>query len=423
MRNKIKTKKERLIKSGTLWGMLLGFQLVTPFCIAKDLLITVEESSVSALQQDIQMQTGFNWNVRPFNGTNIELAESVRKQAIENSLPNAAQIPGANIRRWATLGFINQLDDEFNSTSWKQRFPNRVIQDISFRGNTFAVPTQIHRSNWMWLNRDLLLKYSDDAIAPRTWKSFFELLNEIEKNSRKFLITVDDPSQNTLVFESLVLGLHGSEFYSGTLEEFNYQLLKSAEMVNVFEVLSRLRPYLRNPQYDSWESASAALKSGSGSVMFAGDWVKLFMRDEYGQLSKSITCEPLPEASATFLYNLNSVVFFQDTLSSEITELSKVLLTESTLTDLNINAGSIPAQLDITPWGFDQCGVRSMREFRSAHTLDSLRPSLAAGMAASEVVQRSVYDSINAFVNSTSMTPEDGARQLAKAVKVALYRI
>ena len=147
------------------------------------------------------------------------------------------------------------------------------------------------------------------------------------------------------------------------------------------------------------------------------------LADKDGNLADNIVCEPLPEASATFLYNLNSVVLFKDTNEQSSGELAQLLFTETLLTDLNLREGSIPARLDISPWGFDRCAVRAMREFRSAHTINTLQPSLAAGMAAPEGVQKSVYESVNEFIADSSISPEQGARSLAKAIRVAIYKI
>ena len=48
---------------------------------------------------------------------------------------------------------------------------------------------------------------------------------------------------------------------------------------------------------------------------------------------------------------------------------------------------------------------------------------MAAGMAAPEGVQKSVYESVNEFIANSSIKPEQGARTLAKAIRVAIYKI
>jgi hypothetical protein len=44
-------------------------------------------------------------------------------------------------------------------------------------------------------------------------------------------------------------------------------------------------------------------------------------------------------------------------------------------------------------------------------------------MAAPEMVQKSVYNAVNDFMTDASITPEQGAKNLAKAVRVAVYKI
>lgn len=389
---------------------------------AMNLVMVIEEANRSELQSTLALRTNDQWDISAYSGSDLQLVDDIREQAVTSSLPNAALIPGATIRRWAALGFINSLQDVSAENNWQSRLPKTIQDDISFRDTTYAVPTQIHRSNWMWLNSDALKNGEETDPAPKSWSSFFEFLQG-DAGGRRHLITVDDPSQYTLIMESIMLGLKGPEFYQRTFKEFDYGLLKSDEMVDVFKVLGQLRPYLKERRYESWQSATNALLNGEGHVLFAGDWVKPMFADSEGNLPENLSCEPFPEASATFLYNLNSVVMFRQTNGHHSGVMANLLFTESLLTDLNLREGSIPARLDISPWGFDRCAVRAMREFRSAHSINTLQPSLSAGMAAPEKVQKSVYEAVNEFVADETMSPEEGAKNMAKAIRVAIYKI
>jgi glucose/mannose transport system substrate-binding protein len=388
-----------------------------------DLVMVTDEDSRSVLQTTLAFATNNKWNVSAYDGSDLEMVDDIRQRAIKSDLPNAAQIPGATIHRWAAMGFINNLQETALGDGWQTRLPETIQKAVSFREDMYAVPTQIHRSNWMWLNRSTLENGETEIPAPITWQSFFELLDNNASGSKSKIITVNDPSQNTLVLEAIMLGLNGPEFYQSTFIDFDYKTLKSPEMLSAFERFAQLRPHLSNPDYQDWATATKALLDGDGQILFAGDWIKPMFANADGELAEQIVCAPLPEASATFLYNLNSVVMFRDTDVASTGNMAELLFTESVLTDLNLREGSIPARLDISPWGFDRCGVRAMREFRSAHTTNTLQPSLAAGMAAPEGVQKKVYQVVNEFISDSSITPEQGVKNLAKAIRVALYKI
>jgi glucose/mannose transport system substrate-binding protein len=411
--NTIKTKISKVAKAAVVFAAISSTQ-------AMDLVMVTGEESRTVLQSTLTLKTNNQWQVSAYSGTNIQMVDDIRQRAVTSQLPNAAQIPGATIRRWAALGFINSVDETAMQDQWNSRLPEVIQQDISFQEKTYAVPTQIFRSNWMWMNRSALQQGEDIAPAPLSWKAFFEL---VQSGSAKKIISVNDPAQNALILESVMLGLKGSEFYRKSFVELDYQTLKSSDMVDVFSLLALLRPYLNELKVDTWRDAALALSEGRGDILFAGDWIKPYLADAQGQLSESLVCAPYPEASATFLYNLNSVVLFKETANQQAQMLADLLFTESLLTDLNLREGSIPARLDITPWGFDRCAVRSMREFRSAHTTNTLQPSLSTGMAAPEMVQKSVYNAVNDFMTDASITPEQGAKNLAKAVRVAVYKI
>lgn len=389
---------------------------------AMNLVMVTEEENRQVLQNTLALRTNNQWSVSAYAGTDLEMVDDIREKAVSSNLPNAAQIPGATIRRWAALGFINNLDTAATQADWQSRLPSNINYDISFRESTYAVPTQIHRANWMWMNRTALAVEDGYDSAPKSWRSFFDFL-EGNGEGRHFLITVNDPAQNALILESVVLGLKGPEFYQRSFKDLDYSALKSEDMVDVFALLARLRPYLNERRYPDWETATDALLKGEGQILFGGDWIKPLFVDSQGRLPEQLACLPFPDASATFLYNLNSVVMFKDTSDQQSGIMANLLFTETVLTDLNLREGSIPARLDISPYGFDRCAVRAMREFRSSHTTDTLQPSLSAGMAAPEGVQKSVYEVVNLFIADEAMTPEDGAKALAKAIRVAVYKI
>lgn len=388
---------------------------------AMDLVMVTGDESRSALQSTLTLQTNNQWNVSAYNGTHIEMVDEIRQRAVTSSLPSAAQIPGATIRRWAALGFINSIESTAADDAWRDRLPQVIQDDITFRNTTYAVPTQIHRSNWMWMNESILKNDEETAPAPISWSAFFDLMDRDQ--TAPTIITVNDPAQHALILEAVMLGLKGPEFYRQSFIDLDYQTLKSDDMLDVFTLLSRLRPYLNTMQVDTWKDAATALNNGKGDILFAGDWIKPHLISGDGVLSDSVVCAPLPEASATFLYNLNSVVMFKETQAAQSDMLADLLFTENVLTDLNLREGSIPARLDISPWGFDKCAVRSMREFRSAHTINTLQPSLSAGMAAPEIVQKSVYEVIHQFMTDSTMSPESGVKAMAKAIRVAVYKI
>ena len=384
---------------------------------AEELLMPLQTQAINQVQTSLNQNTQAQWLLHTTQESQLALADSLRMKAVKSDLPNAAQIPGATLRRWATLGFINDIEVVSEYDRWGQKLPQTVKDAISFRDKVYAIPTQIHRSNWMWVNNQVLDRV--DGEAPRTWLAFKRLTDRLKQSKTPIVITAKDPAQNTLVLEALMLGLEGPDFYRQAFIELDFATLKSEQMIRVFHQLAELRPHLTRQQYETWEEAAQAFERGQGAVMFAGDWIKKHLSSE----AEHIHCEPLPEASATFLFNLHSVVLFRHTDQTQQSELARALFTESLQTDLNLSQGSIPARVDISPWGFDQCGVRAMREFRSAHRIETLQHSLASGMAASEAIQRNVFTAVNEFINNPNMTPKQGAKALAKAVRVAVYKL
>lgn len=367
---------------------------------------------------------GFSWNYQLVEGDVIKTEDILKERVYKGVPPDAAIIKGQDIRRWASLGFLDDISSVADAQNWDDVLPDELEQGLKHNGKYVAAAMHVHRANWMWVNPEVL-KAAGIETTPRTWSAFMKAAQELKSKGYTAVLTVNEPWQNTLIFESILAGTHGPGFYRQVMIDLDRRALRDDRIISVFEKLAQLRPYFRD-QVSSRQVLIEEFAKKRVAFAFADDWVKgEFNRREWVAM-EDYECAPIPESFTTYLYDVESIGLFgtrQPTKVSARLALAETVMSEAMQAEMNISRGSIPARTDISPWGFDRCSVRSMREFRSASKLDKILPSVALGMASTEQVRRRIYEALDAFMSSNTMTPAEGAAEFSKAVRYGAYLI
>ncbi len=130
-----------------------------------------EAKSVSVLKGMMEEQ-GNSWKDFAIAGGGGESAMTVLKtRAVSGNPPSAAQIKGHDIQEWGKLGFLTDLSDVATAENWDSVLPEVVTKVMKYDGDYVAVPVNVHRVNWLWVNPDVLKK--SGAAVPTTLKEFF----------------------------------------------------------------------------------------------------------------------------------------------------------------------------------------------------------------------------------------------------------
>jgi glucose/mannose transport system substrate-binding protein len=284
-----------------------------------------------------------------------------------------------------------------------------------------AVPVNVHRINWMWCNPEVFRKAG--ATIPTTWAEFKVAAEKIQKAG---LIPVAFGGQNwqeATVFESIVVGLGGAEFYQKALVEADPKALSSATMVKCLEQLKAIKAYTdRDAPGRDWNLATSMVIKGQAAMQFMGDWAK----GEFSAAGKSpgvdYVARPVPGSSGTFLFNIDSFIMFKqkDKAAQKAQNAMARLILEPKFQEVfNVNKGSIPCRTGMPRAAFDDVACRSLDEFLAGAASGTLLPSMAHEMAVFPEIRGAMFDVITNFYNS-DMSAEDAAKSLAAAVKAAM---
>ncbi|MEH8128889.1 ABC transporter substrate-binding protein [Aeromonas veronii] len=378
-----------------------------------------EAKAVEVLKSEWTKQ-GNQWNDFAVQGGGGKSAMTVLKsRALAANPPEAAHLKGYELKEWAGLGFLRDLTPMAEHLGWYSQMPPMVRATLSQNGALMAVPTGIHRVNWLWLNRKV---FEQQKLTPPTdWAQFVTVADKLKKRGITPLAIGNEPWQLAVLFETVALGEGGKEFYRKAFLEQDSATLTGPDMVRVLTRFQQLRAYV--PQKYAglkWHQATNLLESGGAAMQVMGDWVKGELSAGNYRPGEDIACLPSPGSAGLFSYNLDSIAMFKQRDPAQLQaqgDLAQLLMTPKFQEEFNRVKGSIPALTNPDMSKFDRCAVRSYQDFLLAEKQDNLLPSMAEGMATPTNMRQAILDVLSNFFNDPKANPEQTALHLERAMR------
>ncbi len=335
-----------------------------------------EKRAAETLKKLVEAK-GHTWKDFAVAGGGGEAAMTVLKtRAVSGNPPAAAQIKGPDIQEWGELGLLADLNAVAAEGKWDSLLPKQVAQIMKYDGDYVAVPINVHRVNWLYINPEVFKKAG--ATPPTTLDELFVAADKLKAAGFTPLAHGSQPWQDGTVFENLVLSKMGPEGYRKAFVEQDKATLTGAQMVEVFAALKKLRGYVdADAAGREWSAATAMVINGKAGMQIMGDWAKSEFTAAGKVPGKDYQCLPFPGTQKAFDYNIDSLVMFklsnaENRKAQE--DLARSVLDPSFQKDFNLNKGSIPVRLDADMAPFDSCAQQSMKDFKQASQDGNLVP-------------------------------------------------
>ena len=375
-----------------------------------------EAAAVSLLKEDLQKQ-GVTWQDMPIAGGGGEAANTALKARVTSgNPPTAAQLLGMAVNEWSGEGLLGDLTSVAKQEGWDKVVPEAIKKFAVHNGKWEAVPVNIHRPNWLWINAKI---FADNGLQPpKTWDEFNAVADTLKQKGIVPLAHGGQPWQDATIFDDVVLGLGGPDFYKKAILDLDETALASDTMVKVFDQMRKVRGYV-DPNFSGrdWNLATAMVLEGEAAMQLMGDWAKGEIVKANLKPGVDILCVAAPGTEGSFLFNTDFFAMFpvgDDKVAAQH-KLAANVMAPSFQEAFNLVKGSIPARADVSGDTFDACAQKSMADLKAAEAAGTMMGSLAHGHAEPAGIQRAIFDVVTQHFNS-DMSSKDAVAALVSAV-------
>ncbi|MGI9368215.1 MAG: ABC transporter substrate-binding protein [Ruegeria sp.] len=374
-----------------------------------------EAKSVAVLQEEFASNGG-TWTDMPVAGGGGDAAmTALRARVLAGNAPTAVQLKGPAIQEWYEEGVLADISAVAEAEGWADVLPASIAGHMQCDGTWCAAPVNVHRVDWIWANADVLA--ANELEMPTTWEEFNAAAEKLQAAGVIPLAHGGQAWQDATVFEAVLLGIGGPEFFQKALVDLDPEALTSDTMVQVFDQMRTLRGYVDdNFSGRDWNLATAMVMNGEAAFQIMGDWAKGEFMAAGKTPGEDFLCASTPGDG--YLYNVDSFAMFNvdgDDKRAGQDLLAKLIVAPNFQEVFNLNKGSIPARTDVALDNFDVCAKLSAEEMGSTSAAGSLLPSYAHGMALRGSQSGAITDVVTAHFNS-DMSSADAVQQLADAV-------
>lgn len=381
-----------------------------------------EAAAVKVLQEDLASK-GVGWQDMAVAGGGGDAARTALKARVAaGDAPAAAQMLGMAVREWSEEGGLGDLSAVAAEQNWEEVLPT-AIKDFAKSGDAWvAAPVNIHRPHWVWSNPEVLAKVGLDA-APATWEEFDAAAEKLMAEGIVPLAHGGQPWQDATIWDAVVLGVGGADFYRKAILEADEEALTSDTMKQVFDRMRILRGYV-DPNFSGrdWNLATAMVMNGEAAMQIMGDWAKgeIVAADKVPGVD--ILCTMAPGTEGTFLFNTDFFAMFEVGADKQDAQnkLASAIVAPAFQETFNLTKGSIPANIEVSDENFDACGKKSMADLKSAEAAGTLMGSLAHGHGQPAAIQAAYIDVITEHFNS-DMSSDEAVQKLAESVADAQF--
>jgi glucose/mannose transport system substrate-binding protein len=375
------------------------------------------EVEAQGILEDALLEQNIKWNNFAIVGAGGESAVRVlQMRALSGNPPDVAHIKGPDIGEWAKIGMLENIGKIADTSTWPDILPKIVRKTVTFDGQYMAVPVNIHRVNWLWLNKAIFDQL--DLPLPTTWKGFFATADKIQAAGYIAIAHGGTAWQDALLFESMALSLLGPEKYKQAFVEYNEALLTSTEMIHVFEQFKRLYQYTDSSMRGKdWYQASQLISNNKAGMQFMGDWAMGMWNTQGKKAMVDYICIDVPESKGLFSYNIDSFVFFEKNGRKNSRQIQHsfidILLSEKFQAEFNLAKGSIPVRRGINMDKLNQCAHKSFTDFNNGQ----LVPSFTQNLASTSHLQNIISKIISNYFNNPSADAATTVNSLSLAIR------
>ncbi len=376
-----------------------------------------EAQAVQSLRAHLSTQ-GLALKTPPVVGGADALAQILRQRIAAHRAPDAVQMKAADLPYWGDQGTLASLNALAKADDWDYKIPSQIAEQVKYKGTYVAVPVNVHRVNWLYINRHLLAQVR--GRAPQSWPQFFQLAERLQQAGITPLVQGNQPWQNLTLFETVVLGTGGADFYRNALVRGVPATIEGPTMERAMQTFVALKPLTvpvkgaGTASSQDWNAATAQVIAGKAAMQFMGDWAKGEFLAAKQVPDQDFLCASTPGGATSYDYVVDSLAVFRKgtspDASPEQNALAHAVTSLGFQTAFNLAKGSIPITPGVDMAPFDACAKESSAFFLAARLSNTLVPSVAHRMALAEPAHEALEALVDRLWNDSAYSPAQAQR-------------
>ncbi|HYM71319.1 MAG TPA: extracellular solute-binding protein [bacterium] len=340
-------------------------------------------------------------------GTNAKAV--LKTRMLGGDPPDSFQVHAGHelIDTWVKAGKMESLTSLFAAQGWQKVMPRGLISILSYQGQIWSVPVNIHRANMMWYNKKM---FADAGLTPPTsFDAFFKDADALKaKGIVPFVLGDKEGWEAGHAFETVLIGTLGASGYQGLWT--GKTAWTGPGVGQALQTFKRMLSYTNSDHAAlTWDEAAQYIASGKGAMQIMGDWeAGWFTSKSFADYGYA------PPPGNTAIYDALSDSFGLPKGAKDrgaVTAWLTVLGSRAGQEAFNPLKGSICARTDCSAKLFSPYQQWAMQQWTS----NTIVPSVIHGAAASEGWSTEYKDAIALFVTSGDVAATQKALQKACA--------
>ncbi len=324
-------------------------------------------------------------------GTNAKTVLKTRLQG--GQPPDSWQVhAGKELTSYVDAGQMEPLTQFFKDQGFDKVMPKLLLDQITYKGEIWSVPVNVHRSNILWYNKKV---FADNGLTPpKTFDDFFTVAEALKaKGLTPLAVGGADKFETPHLFESVLLGTFGPADYAKLFQPgANWGDPRVDQAV---ETLNKMLGYSNSDRSAlGWAAAMQLMLEGKAGMTIMGDWAHGYALSKGLKPDVDYGWAAAPGNDGVFMWLSDSFGLAKGAPNPEQARAWLAVCGSKDGQDaFNPAKGSIPARTDADKSLYDVYLQYSIDAFGK----ETLAPSIVHGAAAPEAYMLAYGNALNVF--------------------------
>lgn len=300
---------------------------------------------------------------------------------------------GAELADYIEAGQLEDVSNLYDEFGLTDVFPQDLLDLLTVDGAIYSIPSNIHRSNVVWANPEVLEAAGvDPSTPPADIDAWIEDLEAVEASGATAL-SIAAPWTQVHLLETVLMADLGAEGYIGLWDgttDWN-----GAEVTTALEHFETLIGFT-NTDRDGldWPDATQMIIDGNAGYNVMGDWAVAAFEEAGVERGTGFVEFPVPGTDGLFGFLADSFTLPVGAPNPDgATAWLETVGSLEGQVAFNQAKGSIPARTDADPADFSEYQQSAIESYAN----DTIVPSLAHGAAAPVATLNAITDAVSKY--------------------------